>query len=110
MAETDYSKIAKDKLLCERSRLLILSYLAASETESATFMELQKIIEISRGNLSIQIGKLQDAEYVKTRKKFKDKKSQTTIHLALKGRLALMRYLEDINKLMRIFNNSRSKE
>jgi hypothetical protein len=70
MTKNDYSGLIKDKVIHERSRLLILSYLTGSDTGKATFMELQKAMGFSRGNLSIQIGTLQEAKYVRITKKF----------------------------------------
>jgi len=81
---------------------LILSYITGSESESATFMELQKAIDISRGNLSIQIKTMEEVEYVSVEKKFHDNKPQTTIHLTEKGRLALKNYLKGIDENIQV--------
>jgi len=52
MATNDYSGFLKDKVIHERSRLLILSYLIGSETGKASFMELQKPL-IFRGGICL---------------------------------------------------------
>ncbi len=104
MAKNDYSELIKDKIIHERSRLLILSYLAGSETGKATFMELQKAIGFSRGNLSIQIKTLLEATYVRVTKKFKDNKPLTTIFLTKRGRLALKHYLKEMEDIIKIFS------
>jgi len=101
MAKSDYSGLIKDKIIHERSRLLILSYLAGSETGKASFMELQKAIDFSRGNLSIQIKTLQDAKYVRITKKFKDNKPLTTIFLTKLGRSALQNYLKEMEDIIK---------
>ncbi len=100
MVDPDYTSLINNKILQERSRLLILSYLSGSEKSSATFMELQKTMEISRGNLSIQIKTLSEAEYVKIEKKFKDNKPQTTIRITPKGTHALKEYLKEMENLI----------
>jgi DNA-binding MarR family transcriptional regulator len=103
MTKPDYSGLIKNKVIHERSRLLILSYLAGSETGKALFMELQKALNFSRGNLSIQIKTLQEAEYVHVTKKFKDNKPMTTILLTEKGRFAIKHYLKEMEDIIKVF-------
>ena len=100
MVESDFISGIINKVIHERSRLLILSYLAGSETGKATFMELQKTTEFSRGNLSIQIKTLQEAGYVRITKKFKDNKPQTTIFLTEKGQEAIKQYLKEMEQIL----------
>ena len=105
MTTDDYSEILKDKVIHERSRLLILSFLIGSETGKATFMELQKAMGFSRGNLSIQIKKLQEAKYVRITKKFKDNKPMTTIFMTEKGRSAIKNYLKEMEDIIKRLSN-----
>jgi len=102
MPQNDFSGLIKNKVIHERSRLLLLSYLAGSETGKATFMELQKAMEFSRGNLSIQVKTLQEAKYVRVTKKFKDNKPMTTIFLTDKGRSALEHYLKEMEDIIKV--------
>ena len=102
MAKNDYSGFLKDKVIHERSRLLILCYLIGSETGKASFMELQKTFDLSRGNLSIQIKKLQEAKYVRITKKFRENKPLTTIFLTAKGRSALKDYLKEMENIIKL--------
>jgi DNA-binding HxlR family transcriptional regulator len=104
MTRPDYAGLIKDKIIHERSRLLILCYLAGSEAGKATFMELQKAIDFTRGNLSIQIKTLQKAEYVQVTKKFKDNKPRTTIFLTEKGRSAIKHYLAEMENIIKVFS------
>lgn len=104
MTKNDYSGLIKDKVIHERSRLLILSYLAGSETAKATFMELQNAIKFTRGNLSIQIKILQEAKYVRVTKKFKDNKPLTTIYLTEKGRSAIKQYLKEMEDIIKVLS------
>jgi len=101
MSKPDYTDLIKNKVIHERSRLLILSYLTGSETGSAAFMELQKILEFTRGNLSIQLKILQEAGYVSIKKKFKDKKPRTTVSLTEKGRQEIKNYLKEMEKIIK---------
>jgi len=100
MAESDFNGLIINKVIHERSRLLILSYLAGSETGKATFMELQKTMEFSRGNLSIQIKTLQEAGYVRITKRFKGNKPQTTVFLTEKGKEAIKQYLKEMEQVL----------
>lgn len=100
MASVDYPTILSDKLLYERTRLLILSYLMGQHKQSAAFMEIQKNLSLTRGNLSIQLKKLEEAEYITIKKEFKNNKSLTTIKLTAQGIKALKTYLKEIESLL----------
>ena len=47
-----------DKIIHERARLLILTYLASRKEQEVSFNELQEQLSFSSGNLSIQLKKL----------------------------------------------------
>lgn len=106
MKQSDYSNLLNNKVLKERSRLLIISYLMASETNSAPFMVLQKALNLTRGNLSIQIKTLAEADYVTIKKKFKDNKPQTTIAITSKGIVALKKYLKEMEGIIHSLNKN----
>ena len=57
-----------NKIIHERARLLILTYLASSEKIAVSFNELQKELDFTSGNLSIQLRKLQAADYLAIKK------------------------------------------
>lgn len=97
----EYSSLLNDKILKERSRLLILSYLMASEKDSAAFMVLQKKIGLTRGNLSVQIKTLADAGYVEVNKEFINNVPQTSIAITEKGILSLKKYLSDMETIIK---------
>lgn len=100
MSKAGYSSLLNDKLLKERSRLLILCYLISSEMNSATFMELQKTLNMTRGNLSAQIKMLTESKYVDIKKEFKNNKPQTTITISDVGIISLKRYLKDMETII----------
>ena len=60
--------VALDPLIHQRTRLAIVSALAANEVLS--FNELKQALDISDGNLSVHARKLEDAGYVSCRKSF----------------------------------------
>ena len=59
-----------DRLIHEPARLLIVTIL--STVESADFLFLQRETELTKGNLSAHLRKLEDAGYVKIQKTFKN--------------------------------------
>ena len=104
MKQTDYQSLLNNKILKERSRLLILSSLITSETNSETFMALQKALDMTRGNLSVQIKTLKESGYVTVDKAFKNNKPQTTVTITKQGIIALKNYLSEMEKIIKTVN------
>ena len=100
MNNTDYTSLLNNKLLKERSRLLILCFLLGSETNSATFMVLQKALNLSRGNLSVQIKMLKEADYLSIDKSFKNNKPQTMVTITNEGIGSLRQYLKEMEMII----------
>ena len=89
-----------DKIIHERARLLILTYLASSEKTAVSFNELQKELDFSSGNLSIQLKKLQAARYLAIQKTFRNNKPHTSVRITPLGSEALYRYVEEMEALI----------
>ncbi|MBN2016838.1 MAG: transcriptional regulator [Candidatus Cloacimonetes bacterium] len=87
-----------DKLVHEPARLMILSYL--SVINSADFTFLMKQTELTRGNLSSHISKLEEAGYVKVSKEFVDKIPRTLIRITTKGKNALKKYRDKMQNVI----------
>lgn len=104
MKSSDYQSLLNNKIMKERSRLLILSYLASSENNSATFMVLQKALDLSRGNLSVQIQKLNDVDYISINKDFHENKPRTTAKITKVGITALKTYLAEMEQIINSVN------
>ncbi len=79
-----------DKLIHEPARLLILSHLYV--VESADFLFLMRQTELTFGNLSSHLSKLEKAKYVSIKKEFVGKKPHTMLKLTKKGRDAFLDY------------------
>jgi DNA-binding MarR family transcriptional regulator len=92
--------VTLDKIIHERVRLRILTYLATSDKEAVSFGELQVKLSLTSGNLSIQLKKLQEAGYSEIHKTFKDNKPYTTASLTLKGSQGLTVYVEEMEGLI----------
>ncbi len=89
-----------DKIIHERARLKILTYLASSQKDKISFSELQKKLDFTSGNLSVQIKKLQAAGYIEITKTFKDNKPYTTIAMTAKGSDALKQYVNEMESIL----------
>jgi DNA-binding MarR family transcriptional regulator len=96
MADFDISKI--DDVIHGRLRLGVMAYLA--DVEVASFNELKAVLQVTQGNLSIQLRKLEDAGYVEIDKSFLGRKPLTRARVTRAGRKAFRNYLEAIGKLV----------
>ena len=87
-----------DALIHERSRLAIVSALAANATLS--FNELKQLLDSTDGNLSVHARKLEDAGYVTCTKSFEGRRPRTDYALTAAGRRALERYVDHMERLI----------
>jgi DNA-binding MarR family transcriptional regulator len=94
----DFDIAAIDDVIHGRVRLGVMAYL--SSAGSADFTTLKVKLSATDGNLSVHIGKLEEAGYVTIDKRFVGKKPQTTISLTSAGRAAFTAYLNAIGKLV----------
>jgi DNA-binding MarR family transcriptional regulator len=65
--------------------------------KEAEFSYLKEKTGATSGNLSVQITKLADAEYIEVKKSFRDNYPLTTCSITKKGVKAFEKYVEDIN-------------
>lgn len=89
-----------NKIIHERARLMILTYLASNEKKEISFNELQQGLDFSSGNLSVQLRKLQQASYVDIQKTFKNNKPHTTISITHQGSVALSKYVAEMEGII----------
>ncbi len=87
-----------DPMLHERGRLAIVSVLAAAE--SLTFTELRDNLEMTDGNLSVHLQKLEEKGYVAIDKQFVGRRPQTTCRITKAGRQAFSRYLDHLQAIV----------
>lgn len=81
-----------DPLIHSKLRLTIMSHLV--KQQRSDFKELKEITQANSGNVSIQLGKLEEAGYLKTVKGFKNNYQHTSIELTSKGLEAFETYVE----------------
>ncbi|MCB2199491.1 transcriptional regulator [bacterium] len=90
--------IELDEMVHAPARLLILTIL--SVTGSVDFTFLQKQSQLTRGNLSSHLRKLEDAGYVKVTKEFVERIPRTLIRISDTGFEAYNQYREDMKRLL----------
>ena len=96
MASFDIGKL--DDVIHGRVRLGVMAYLA--EVEVADFTELKTLLDVTQGNLSVHLRKLEEAAYVSIDKSFIDRKPLTRVRMTDAGRRAFAAYLEAIARLV----------
>lgn len=87
-----------DDVIHGRLRLGIMAFL--STAGSADFTTLKAKTQSTDGNLSVQVRKLEEANYVTVDKAFVGKKPVTTITLTEAGRTAFVDYLDAMRRLI----------
>ena len=87
-----------DKLIHEPARLAIMSVLKSCSM--IEFLVLQKMIELTKGNLSSHLSKLERANYVDISKQFLRKKiPHTTIYITQRGKEAVEDYWDQLDEI-----------
>ena len=99
--EPGIGSLVNDKIIHERARLLILTYLASSNIKAVPFIEIKDALDFTAGNLSIQLKTLTEAGYVSITKEFKDNKPLTRASITVKGSAALKRYIGEMDSLIK---------
>lgn len=88
-----------DRVVHEPARLMILMVLYG--VESADFTFLLNATELTWGNLSSHVTKLEEVKYVKVDKAFVGKKPRTMVQLTQTGRQAVDSYRQTMQGAMR---------
>jgi DNA-binding transcriptional ArsR family regulator len=98
-AATSAPSASLDSLIHERTRLGIVSALAANEKLS--FADLKATLNATDGNISAHTRKLEEAGYIVAHKRFEGRIPRTEYELTAAGREALSRYIEHMEGLIR---------
>lgn len=88
-----------ERLLHERSRLSILSSLAA-HPQGLVFNDLKMLCALTDGNLSRQIQILQEAGFVEVWKSVHRKRPQTLCRLSTNGRRKFLEYIAELERVI----------
>ena len=87
-----------DKIIHDRTRLGMISALAANEKLS--FSDLKNLLNTTDGNISVHARKLEDAGYLVCEKSFKGRTPLTEYSITVDGRAALEKYLNHMEALI----------
>jgi DNA-binding transcriptional ArsR family regulator len=89
-----------DRIVHEPARLAILTVLASCER--ADFLFLERATGLTRGNLSVQLTRLEDAGLIEIEKTIARKRTLTTAALTAQGRGTLDSYWECMEVVRKI--------
>jgi hypothetical protein len=85
-------------VLHSQLRLAIMSLLIG--VKEAEFTYIQEATKATNGNLSVQISKLKEAEYIEVKKTFANNYPKTTCKVTRKGMKAFEKYVSDIKEYL----------
>lgn len=84
------------------SRLRIMTTLTSlDDDESISFSKLKQLLNMTNGNLSVHLTKLEEAGYVSIDKTFEGRKPVTYVSVTAEGRDAFATYLHDLQVLLK---------
>jgi DNA-binding transcriptional ArsR family regulator len=96
-----------DPILHSQVRLAVMSILIG--VKSAEFSFLLENINTTKGNLSFQLSKLSEAEYVTIKKSFKGNYPLTTCQITDKGIDSYEKYVLTLEEYFKEFNQTKNK-
>jgi len=90
-----------DPVIHAQARLRIMATLATLDTDgSIAFPRLQELLDMTAGNLSTHLRKLEDADYVSQEKSFRGRTPVTFVATTKSGRRAFEDYMEQLKTLL----------
>ncbi len=87
-----------DPVIHQPARLLIVANLYV--VDEADFVFLKRTTQLTDGNLSTHLTKLEDAGYIDVVKEFVDRKPRTSLRLTRRGREAFETYRASLTSLL----------
>ncbi|MBN1266639.1 MAG: transcriptional regulator [Anaerolineales bacterium] len=87
-----------DRIIHSPARLIILSYLEV--VEEMDFIYLMNLTELTWGNLSVHLRKLEEAGYLRISKSIVQRKTRTTLQITGSGKQALQKYREQMRTIL----------
>jgi DNA-binding MarR family transcriptional regulator len=98
---TDQAPVELDPVIHAQARLRVTATLAAlGPDDRVTFPRLQQLLEMTAGNLSTHLRKLEEAGYVEVTKTHERRTSVTYTALTPAGRRAFEEYRETLRSLL----------
>ena len=87
-----------DELILSKTRLGIISALIGGDTLEFTY--LRDLLNLSDGNLSVQIRKLEEAGYIRVKKVFVERKPKTFCRITAKGQKAIKNLIGKLEEIV----------
>jgi len=88
-------------LIHQPTRLRIMAALVSLDRgEQADFVFLQELLDLTSGNLSVHLQKLEEAGYVATEKTFEDRRPKTWIWATAEGREAFVEHVDALESIV----------
>lgn len=95
------SELELDPVIHAQARLRVVATLAGlPRGDRIAFPRLQKVLDMTAGNLSTHLRKLEDAGYVDVAKSFKGRTPVTYLSLTKAGRRAFEDYTETLRSFL----------
>ncbi len=88
-----------DRVIHEPARLILMALL--SSVASADFLFLLKESKLTKGNLSVQLSRLEEAGYLEIEKTFRGKIPHTEYRLTKKGKSAFDLYRKSLGSIFK---------
>jgi len=95
---TEFDSNLLDEIIHSKLRLGIMSMLVS--VEYAEFSVIKNKLQATDGNLSANLRKLEEAEYISVEKTFVGRKPQSRYSITDKGRTAFEKYISNLEKLI----------
>ena len=88
-----------NKIFDNRVRLGVMSVLVVNE--EINFNDLKQMLELTDGNLATHLQTLEESGYIKVRKGFVGKKTNTTYSITKAGEKAFKDHIEGLEKMIK---------
>ena len=90
-----------DETIHQSTRLRIMTMLVSMpETDRLAYGFIQKTLDLTGGNLTTHLRKLEDADYLVITKEFHDSKPRTWVQATPTGRRAFADYLSNLERAL----------
>ena len=95
--------IALNETIHQSTRLRIMALLVSvPEHDRLAYGFIQDTLELTGGNLTTHLRKLQEADYLAMEKEFVDAKPRTWVWATLTGRRAFAEYLVNLERVLKL--------
>jgi DNA-binding MarR family transcriptional regulator len=90
-----------NSLIHQPTRLRIMAALVSLESnEKADFVFLRDLLELTDGNLSVHLQKLEEAGYVDIEKAFEGRRPKTWVSITVEGHDAFSKHVDALAKII----------